>query len=169
MSNIGWIYIRFYISKHFLLFCKFNGYQKVWAEGLGAIVVLHSENSRPVCLEPHNIWEKILHFFDCSHWLNMGHYLCAHCLKPLFHMDNHMYQVSVSYTYKLFQDKQCHCETFLNKAFKFVGFLVLDWIFQTMWVKCKPRTNWEFFLYPKLSEEQRYCPTLWFNRAYYFI
>ena len=44
------------------------------------------------------------------YWLN--HELCAYCLKPLFHMDNHIEWITVSYMWNVFQEETCRSETF---------------------------------------------------------
>ena len=57
-------------------------------------------------------WEKSLHGFTCSHWLNLELYQCTHFLEPLCHMDNDIEWVSLSYMWKVFKDKILHCEAF---------------------------------------------------------
>ena len=97
-----------------------------WTEGLGANVVLQSKKCRLTCLEPHSKWEQSLHCCDYSHRPNMWLYNCTKYLKSLFHMDNRLKWLTLSYMWRVFQDEIWRCGTFDEKAINFFLVFVVD-------------------------------------------
>ena len=97
-------------------------------QGFSANFVLQGENSRQACIDSDNKWDRFcivliaLIALAKSETLPLYNVQCTYCLKPPFHIDNHIEYEPLSYMCKVFWKEICQGETFATK--KALNFLV---------------------------------------------